>query len=301
MRVFLVALQRSESFSQNFKLNPARSFIGWATLMADSYVVSDIQLQFYSQLIYASLRQDLQNHVVSSANLSVIFNILSQLTLENPQPPNIIVWPPPSFQPLLPPESHIQFVLEPDWIIQVVTQYVPMYLPPEFEYDPYEEEPPNGSLNTENNPPIPPSPPGSPPNGGLPGSESLFEISPPYDGINDNGKTYVPPFLPPWEGDDGQDPLGRYTVTVRYRNFNPNGTPQSNSTFNVIKLNVPGKIQGLGTQNSANPDAAYGILSNGTVSSEGYLGPNYQFKIAWPYPEFTSYTEASIIQVLKQN
>lgn len=300
LRVFFVVMQQPLYSSKNFKLMPERGFWGWATLMSNSYVIRDIQLQFYSQLIYAVTRDDIQNHIVTSANLSVIAEVLAELTTENPAPPNIIIFPPPPYEPILPPETHIQFVLEPDVIAQVITQYIPMYATPEVEYAPVEEPPPNGSLDTEKYPPIPPAPPGFPPNGGLPGSDSRFIISSPYDGVDDGGKTYVPPFLPPWEGDDGQDPSKLYTVTVVLQPKNESGASSGVDQVRVL-TNVPGKITGLGTENASNSDAGYGVLSNGTLSIAGYLGLNYQFKIAWPYPNFTSYFVAQIVSVLKQN
>lgn len=300
LRVFFVVMQRPIAPSLNYRLMPERGFWGWATLMSDAYVIRDIQLQFYSQLLYSSTRDDIQNHIVTSSNLSVIAEVLGELTTENPAPPNIIIFPPPPYEPILPPETHIQFVLEPDVIAQVVTQYIPMYSTPEVEYNPVDEPPPNGSLDTEKFPPIPPASPGLPPNGGLPGSGSLFEISPPYDGIDDGGKTYVPPFMPPWDGDGGQDPEKLYTVTVQLTPRTETGARAGADTF-TIKMSVRGKIGGLGTAAANNPDGAYGILSNGQVTSEGYLGLNYQFKIGWPYPNFTSYFDAKIVTVLKQN
>lgn len=299
LRIFSIVMQRPLAPSLNYRLMPPRGFWGWATIMSEQYVVRDVQLQFYSQLLYSCVRDDIQNHIVTSSNLSVIAEVLGELTLENPAPPNIIIFPPPPYEPILPPETHIQFVLEPDVVLQVVTQYIPMYATPEVEYDPSEIPPPNGSLDTEKFPPIPPSPPGFPPNTGVPGSGAIFEITPPYDGADDGGKTYVPPFLPPWVGDDGQDEGATYTVTLEKQGYTnlgvKDGTPEI-----LTRTGVPGKIKGLGTNQPSNPDGAYGIQTTNPNSPLIYLGLNYQSKIAWPYPDFTYYYQYKIIGVQKE-
>lgn len=300
LRVYVIVQQTPLRPSRNYKLQPSRCHWGWATLMSNAYVVRDIQLQFENQLIY-DCKQDLfQIHLFLNSNLQEIAEDIGELSLENPAPPNILVLPMPPFQPVLPPETHIEFVLEPDVIIEVYTDVVEMFIPEDREYNPLEApppEPPGG--DKRENPPSTPPPPNAPPSSGLPGSGSQFEISPPYDGIDDGGRTYVPPFRPPWEGDDGQDQSARYTVTVRLTFFQPNGQPDSSTPpRNEIRINIPGKITGLGTNTPNDPNGFYGILSNGQLSAG--LGPNYAFKIAWPRPEFTGYAVATIIQVLKQ-
>jgi hypothetical protein len=300
LRIFLIIEQIQQNHSKNLRLLPNRSFYGWATIMAGAYVVRAVQLEFQNQLIYEEIQRNLQSHLVLNANLQVIANMISALTFENPAPPNIVVWPAPPNESVLPSPTHIQFVLETGVVAKIISEYQPMYVPPEVEYQPYDNPPPGDSDDDKNqNPPPIAPPPGSPPTTGVPGSDAPFIISPPYDGIDDGGRTYVPPVVPPWEGDDGQDPTATYSVLIRKSPKLSNGAPGGQDEM-ILRIGVPGKISGLGTAAPNNPDGSYGILSNGVVTAAGNLGINYQFKIAWPYEEFSFHYVAKIIQINKE-
>lgn len=299
-RVFMIVEQRQQNFSENMKLIPSRSHYGWATLMDGAYVCKDIQLQFQNQLIYEIKRDDIQNHIITSANLYEIADLLGEMSLENPAPPNELFLPPPPYQPVFEAGSHIQFCLETGVIIKVLCQIIPMYVPEEFEHQPFEEEPPlpPGGDKRENPPPVAP-PSGAPPSSGLPGSGAEFEISPPYDGVDDGGLTWVPPFVPPWDGDGGQDPQGLYLVTMSSQGYTAQGVKSGQEEV-LSRSNVPGKIQGLGTTNPNDPNASFGIVTTGQENVVS-LYPNYQVKLGWPYPEYSFYYEVKIVSVLRQN
>lgn len=93
-------------------------------------------------------------------------------------------------------------------------------------------------------PPPPGNPPpfGSPPNSGAPGSDAPFIISPPYDGDDDNGDTYVPPPPPP-DFPDNSDYGGlAYRIDAIITTRKPDGSIFSNLGVYPTEAIIYGKF-----------------------------------------------------------
>lgn len=287
--------------SWNYRIYPNRSWFGWATLMIGVSTYKDVELQFLNQCIYHNSRAVEQGAGTDMNNFDTILSALQTLSVQITPPLGVV-----SKLPTVPivyglcPLTSINFELPEGVVIEVQTHILPLSESASiFVEELTNSSPPPGDDGGKKTPPQQP-PPGSPPSTKRQDdlvTDAPFVISPPYDGIDDGGRTYQPPFVPPWIGDDGQDATKRYRVQYQETWYSPTGGDLNDVRFGE-KLNVPGKILGLGTRQPNNPDGSYGILTTNPSEPLIYMCNNYQVKIAWPYPDFTSYMKIKIISVL---
>ena len=109
LRIFMVVEQIQQNQSVNMRLLPNRGFYGWCTIMAGMYVIKDVQLEFQNQLLYENIQRDAQHYLILNANIKVVAEMVASMSFENPAPPNIVLWPSPPYQPVLPSPTHLQF------------------------------------------------------------------------------------------------------------------------------------------------------------------------------------------------
>lgn len=297
---FIVRQIPRGGITRNLRIYPNRSFFGWATVLNGISVIEDVELLFFNQILYSWQRNVEQSAGVDMLNFDTILSALQTLSIQITPPTGII-----SKLPTVPvpyifcPASMMHFEIVPGAIVEVQTHYIPLNESASIFVQELDNTKPPGGDDGSKNPPLNEPPLGAPPNSRRAddtSSNAPFVISPPYDGSDDGGRTYQPPFIPPWDGADGQDSSKKYTVTLRKKEFDAYGN-DLNQTQIVIRTGVPGKIQGLGTKQPNNPDGTYGILTSGVPAGVLGLTSNYYVKIAWPYPNFTAYSVYTIVSV----
>lgn len=288
----------NKGVSWNYKIYPNRSFFGWATLMIQVSTYKDIELQFLNQCIYHNSRAIEQGAGTDMNNFDTMLSAIVTLSKQITPPLGIV-----SKLPTVPvvyglcPITVVNFEIPEGVVIKVQTHILAFSDSASIFTDEQSNSSPPPDDDGVKTPPVVAPPPGSPPN--TRNSEDLlsdapFVISPPYDGDDDSGRTYIPPASsPPWSGEDGQDETKYYDVRIRLTPRNPDGTRQGADRVDTY-ARVPGKIYGLGSKNPNNADAPFGILSTTLNPSVRQIGLNYEFKNGWPYPQYTSYFDAKI-------
>lgn len=186
----VIQLPYSEYLS--VKTNPPKSHYGYVAFMSGEYVLYVLDIQFRRQIILDRDRYIVQLAWQESCNSATIRNVLGV-----PLPDTEVDYP-------IWICDELRFRLEPGVIISVFKSHVPPVTCP-------------GTLVVEPdmipNPPDIPSAPQTPPPPSVPDSAKI-PLSPPYEGANDNGNTYV-----------RTGSCANYNLTGEYRFADTNGTP----------------------------------------------------------------------------
>lgn len=196
----------------NYKSNPFKSHYGFCCFMYGEYVLSMLDLQFRRQVIL-----DRNQYIVQLAhqefhNSKEIAGILAAL------------WPDTTVDYPIWNCTELRFKLEPGVILQVFKSSIPMV-----------DAGPNGIKQSDISPPgggIPaptPAPPEETPN------DQKIPLSPPYQGQDDSGNTYVRPegiTIPP----GGAGTVGQmYKVKIKYTGALGNLTEDDGPFFGPIR------------------------------------------------------------------
>lgn len=285
---------------RNYRLFPNRSWFGWATAMIGISTFKDIELQFENQCIYHYQRSIEQAAGIDMLNFDTILSAMQTLSIQITPPSGVVSrLPPVPVMYALCPVTRINFELPDGVVIEVQSHILILNEAASIYAEELANSSPPGDDSGVENPPSQQPPIGAPPLTKAWDdliSDAPFTISPPYDGVDDNGRTYKPPFVPPWDGEDGQDQAKRYKVTIEEAWFSPEGN-SLNDIRTSVRNNVPGKILGLGTREPNNSDGIFGVLTSHPTERIFPLGSNYQYKVAWPPGFSTSYVKARIISI----
>lgn len=205
----------------NAKTNPFRGHYGYVCFMSGEYVIHDLDIQFRRQIILDRDRYIVQLAWQESCNSATIRDVLGI-----PLPDTEVDYP-------IWICDELRFKLEPGVVINVFKSHIPPVTCP-------------GTLIVE--PDMIPEPPGlpqspqAPPPKGTP-NQALLPLSPPYEGDDDNGNTYVR---------TGQAVYTKFWLSGTYLDGNGNYQQQSSepqdSTAYIL---VAGRGEGISLQQAA--------------------------------------------------
>lgn len=200
--VFADVIAHPLQYSANFRPRIPKTFYGYAQVLWNRRVIVNLALEYFNQLIIVENRSSHQ----LAADLKCVQRELNQSIGNLGQLLGVTYTITDGFQHSYPEIlwDRIVFQIEDGWLLQVSTRA------DELERCDPDDAP---AQDAPGAPAVP-----APQSGGVPGSNGLPSRTAPYNpATEDNGDTYVPPFLPPGVGGGttpSADPDGRYRCST---------------------------------------------------------------------------------------
>lgn len=194
-RLYTEVVQLPYSEYLNVKSNPSHGFYGYAVLMAKEFAFKKIPIEFHKQLLYLEERFDAQVGEMVVCNAMTLLRAIVIVSNQIPPDPKAVYLQPDLVEFPLWAVTQVKFVLVPGCVIKV-----------EYAHEEYQKCPASPVVQPDLLPPPSlPTPPPSPPPEDTDDDQKI-PLSPPYQGDDDGGDTFVR--NPPEPEEPSEPPVG---------------------------------------------------------------------------------------------